>query len=69
MPRAFFGRDPKNEDLLIAAYHFWSNGVNAFLFGHGPMSPTLANVYMITGPDIQDLCTPGTSEVLQDKQE
>jgi hypothetical protein len=43
---------PKNEDLLIAACHFWSNGVNAFLFGHGPMSPTLADVYMITGLDI-----------------
>jgi hypothetical protein len=43
---------PKNEDLLIAGCHFWSNGVNAFLFGHGPMSPTLANVYMITGLDI-----------------
>jgi hypothetical protein len=37
---------------LIAACHFWSNGVNAFLFGHGPMSPTLADVYMITGLDI-----------------
>jgi hypothetical protein len=43
---------PKNEDLLIAACHFWSNGVNAFLFGHGPMSPTLADVYMITSLDI-----------------
>jgi hypothetical protein len=40
---------PKNESLLIAASHFWSNGANAFLFGHGPMFPTLANVYMITG--------------------
>jgi hypothetical protein len=40
---------PKNESLLIAACHFWSNGINAFLFGHGPMSPTLADVYMITG--------------------
>jgi hypothetical protein len=39
---------PKNESLLIAASHFWSNGANAFLFGHGPMSPTLADVYMIT---------------------
>jgi hypothetical protein len=38
----------QNENLLIAAYHFWSNGANAFLFGHGPMSPTLADVYMIT---------------------
>jgi hypothetical protein len=43
---------PKNESLLIAAFHFWSNGVNAFLFGHGPMSPTLADVYMMTGLDI-----------------
>jgi hypothetical protein len=43
---------PKNENLLIAAYHFWSNGVNAFQFGHGPMSPTLADVYMMTGLDI-----------------
>jgi hypothetical protein len=47
-----FGRDPKNESLLIAACHFWSNGVNAFLFGHGPMSPTLADVYMMTSLDI-----------------
>jgi hypothetical protein len=42
----------KNESLLIAACHFWSNGVNAFLFGHGPMSPTLADVYMMTDLDI-----------------
>jgi hypothetical protein len=40
---------PKNEDLLIAACHFWLNGVNAFLFGLGPVSPTLADVYMIAG--------------------
>jgi hypothetical protein len=39
---------PKNENLLIAGCHFWLNGANAFLFGHGPMSPTLADVYMIT---------------------
>jgi hypothetical protein len=43
---------PKNESLLIGVCHFWSNGVNAFLFGHGPMSPTLADVYMMTGLDI-----------------
>jgi hypothetical protein len=43
---------PKNEDFLIAGCHFWSNGVNAFLFGHRPMSPTLADVYMITGLDV-----------------
>jgi hypothetical protein len=40
---------PKNESLLIAASHFWSNGTNAFLFGRGPMSPILADVDMITG--------------------
>jgi hypothetical protein len=49
---------PKNESLLIAACHFWSNGVNAFLFGHGPMSPTLADVYMITGLDITGSAHP-----------
>jgi hypothetical protein len=43
---------PKNESLLIAACHFFSNGINAFLFGHGPMPPTLADVYMMTGLDI-----------------
>jgi hypothetical protein len=43
---------PKNENLLIAAWHFWSNGVNAILFGHGPMSPTLADVYMMIVLDI-----------------
>jgi hypothetical protein len=40
---------PKNENLLIVACHFWSNGANAFLFVHRTMSPTLADVYMITG--------------------
>jgi hypothetical protein len=49
---------PKNEDLLIAACHFWSNGVNTFLFGHGPMSPTLADVYMITGLDVSGSVYP-----------
>jgi hypothetical protein len=30
---------PKNENLLIAACHFLSNGVNAFLFGHDQCLP------------------------------
>jgi hypothetical protein len=30
---------PKNENLLIAAYHFWSNGVNALIFGHDQCPP------------------------------
>jgi hypothetical protein len=49
---------PKNENLLIVACHFLSNGVNAFLFGHGPMSPTLADVYMMTGLDITGFVYP-----------
>jgi len=49
---------PKNEGLLIAACHFWSNGTNAFLFGHGPMSPTLADVYMMTGLNITESVRP-----------
>ena len=28
---------------------FWSNALNAFIFGHGPMTITLADVYMLTG--------------------
>jgi hypothetical protein len=49
---------PKNENLLITACHFWSNGVNAFLFGHGQMSPTLADVYMMTGLDVTGFMYP-----------
>jgi hypothetical protein len=49
---------PKNENLLIEACHFWSNGANAFLFGHEPMSPTLADVYMITGLEVTGTVYP-----------
>jgi len=42
----------RNESLLIAASYFWSDTFNAFLFGHGPASPTLADVLMLTGLDI-----------------
>jgi len=42
----------RNESLLIAALYFWSDTVNAFLFGHGPASPTLADVLMLTSLDI-----------------
>jgi hypothetical protein len=43
---------PKNENLQITACHFWSNGTNDFLVDHGPMSPTLADVYMITSLEV-----------------
>jgi hypothetical protein len=49
---------PKNENLLIAACHFWSNGANVFLFGPGPMSPTLVDVYMITGLEVTGSVNP-----------
>jgi len=42
----------RNESLLIAASYFWSDTLNAFVFGHDPTSPTLADVLMLTGLDI-----------------
>jgi len=42
----------RNESLLIVASYFWSGTLNAFLFGHGLASPTLADILMLTGLDI-----------------
>jgi hypothetical protein len=42
----------RNESLLIAASYFWSDAFNAFLFGHGPMTPTLADVLLQTSLDV-----------------
>ena len=42
-------RMERNDPLLISASYFWSNTLNAFVFGHGPMTITLADVYMLTG--------------------
>ena len=42
----------RNDSLLIAASYFWSDPLNAFVFGHVPPSPTLADVLMLTGLDI-----------------
>ena len=39
----------RNDSLLISASYFWSNALNAFVFGHDPMTITLADVYMLTG--------------------
>jgi hypothetical protein len=49
----------KNENLLKTIGYFWSDALNCFLFGHGPMTPTLMDVVMITGLDnciAQPLC-------------
>jgi hypothetical protein len=42
----------KNESMMIAAAYFWSDTTNTFMFGHGPATPTLTDVYMLTGLDI-----------------
>jgi hypothetical protein len=42
----------RNESLLIVASYFWSDALNAFLFGHGPMAPTLADVLLLTGLNV-----------------
>jgi hypothetical protein len=42
----------RNESLLIAASYFWSDAINAFLFGHGPMAPTWADILLLSGLDI-----------------
>ena len=39
----------RNDSLLIFASYYWSNTLNAFVFGHGPMTITLADIYMLTG--------------------
>ena len=38
--------------MLISTSFFWSNAINAFMFGHGPMTPTLLDVIMLTGQNI-----------------
>ena len=42
----------RNEPMLISASFFSSDAINAFLFGHGPMTPILLDVMMLTGLNI-----------------
>jgi hypothetical protein len=44
-----------NESLLIVASYFWTDALNTFLFGHGPMAPTLADILLLTGLDVSSL--------------
>ena len=44
---SLFGME-RNDSLLISASYFWSHTLNAFIFCHGPMTITLADVYMLT---------------------
>ena len=39
----------RDDSLLISTSYFWSNTLNAFVFGHGPMTITLGDNYMLTG--------------------
>ena len=39
----------KNEPMLKSTSYFWSNAFNAFIFGHEPMTVTLADIHMLTG--------------------
>ena len=42
----------RNKPMLILASFFWSDSINAILFGHGPMTPTLLDIMMLTGLNI-----------------
>ena len=48
----------KDELMLPAANYFWSNTFNSFLFNHGPMTPTLLDIKMLTGSDITTSINP-----------
>jgi hypothetical protein len=37
---------------LIVVSYFWFDALNAFLFGHRPMAPTLADVLLLTDLDV-----------------
>jgi hypothetical protein len=39
----------KNEPMLRLASYFWSNAFSAFIFGHGSMTVTVADIHMLTG--------------------
>ena len=42
----------RSEPMLISASYFWSDALNAFMFNHGPMTPTLMDVVILTGLNI-----------------
>lgn len=52
----------RNEPLLTSACYFWSNYINAFIFGHGPMTISLADIHMLTSLQITRSLQP--SELL-----
>ena len=59
----------RNEPMLVLASYFLSDALNAFMFGHGPMTPTLLDVLMLTGLNIyasdrsQDFSSKGSCKL------
>lgn len=49
---------PKNESMLSVATYFWSDTLNSFIFGQGPMTPTVLYIKMLTGLDITSSANP-----------
>ena len=48
----------KNEPQLMSASYFWPDAINAFIFCHGLMTVTLADVFMLSILNIIGLLTP-----------
>ncbi|KAJ1257294.1 hypothetical protein BS78_K109200 [Paspalum vaginatum] len=46
----------KDDNLLRSIGYFWLDSLNCFLFGAGPMTPTLMDVVMILGLDVHSSC-------------
>jgi hypothetical protein len=44
--------------MMITTAYFWSDTTNIFIFGHGPATPTLADVCTLTGLDISSANDP-----------
>lgn len=63
---------PRNVYLLIAASYFWFDALNTFLFSHRPMTPTFADVLLLTGLDVSStniLFTHWIANLLTDKNQ
>lgn len=59
----------RNESMLIASSYFWSNALNCFVFGHGPMSITLGDIFMLTGLKITGDVSPFKYKELGQKKQ
>lgn len=53
----------KHEAPLAASVYFWNNAINCFLFGHGPMAPSLLGVHMLTALNVHKESNPFLEKV------